>query len=216
MPTRHDPGTHGPGRPTRLGVLLSGGGTTLVNLVERIKTKELDAEVAAVIASNDHCGGIERAEKLGLPCTVFRRKDFSVHGDHATARFSDAVFGRLRDAGVDLAVLAGFLSLLVIPDDFAGRVMNIHPSLLPRFGGRGMHGRHVHEAVLAAGETTSGCTVHLADNTYDTGPVLLRRTCEVRADDTPETLAARVFELEKEAYPEAIRRWAKDRPPSSR
>jgi len=183
----------------RLAVALSGGGTTLVNLHKQVEQGALDAEVVCVVASNDHCKGIERAQSLGLPVRVLLRKRFE--DKHA---FSDAVFKACRDAGADLLILAGFLSLLVIPDDYAGRVLNIHPSLLPKFGGKGMHGHHVHEAVIAAGEIESGCTVHLADNTYDTGPVVLQKSCPVEPGDTPDTLAARVFELECEAYPEAI------------
>jgi folate-dependent phosphoribosylglycinamide formyltransferase PurN len=104
--------------------------------------------------------------------------------------------------------MAGFLQLLRIPDDFAGRVLNIHPALLPAFGGQGMYGRRVHKAVLAAGVKESGCTVHVADNEYDHGPIVLQRTVEVRPDDTPEALADRVFAAECEAYPEAIRLFA--------
>lgn len=186
-------------RPPRLAVLLSGGGTTLLNLHERIADGRLAAEIACVVASNSTCRGIERAKNLGLTVHVLPRKQFD--DKHA---FSDAVFNACRDAKADLVCLAGFLSLLVIPSDYEGKVLNIHPSLLPKFGGKGMHGHHVHQAVLAANETESGCTVQLADNTYDTGPVVLQKTCPVEPNDTPETLAARVFELECEAYPEAI------------
>jgi len=197
-----------PLRKPRLAVLLSGGGTTLKNLQERIDAGSLNARVVCVIASNSSCYGIQRAKDLGLPIHVLARKSYS--DKHA---FSDAVFGTCRDAGADLICLAGFLSLLVIPDDYEGRVINIHPSLLPKFGGQGMHGHHVHEAVLAAGETESGCTVHYADNTYDTGPVILQKTCPVIAGDTADTLAARVFELECEAYPQAIDKvWLKINP----
>lgn len=186
-------------RKPRLAVALSGGGTTLLNLHDRIKQGLLNAEIACVIASNDHCKGIERAEQRSLPVNVLPRKTFS--DKHA---FSDAVFHTCRDAQADLLILAGFLSLLVIPDDFENRVLNIHPSLLPKFGGKGMHGHHVHQAVIDANETTSGCTVHLADNTYDTGPVLLQQTCPVLNSDTADTLADRVFALECDAYPQAI------------
>src|SRR5262249_13978637 len=113
------------------------------------------------------------------------------------------------DAG--LVCMAGFLQLVQIPDDFAGRVMNIHPALIPAFCGKGFHGRHVHEAVLASGVRGSGCTVHFADNEYDHGPIILQRVVPVLDDDTPEGLAARVFEEECEAYPEAIRLFAEDR-----
>lgn len=188
-----------PARPPRLAVAISGGGSTLLNLHQRIQQGTLDATLACVIASNDTCPGIERARGLGVPVHVLPRKQYA--DKHA---FSDAVFQACRDADADLLCLAGFLSLLVIPDDFAGRVLNIHPSLLPKFGGKGMHGQHVHRAVLDAGETEAGCTVHLADNTYDTGPVVLQKTCPVQPGDTSDTLAERVFELECQAYPEAI------------
>ena len=108
-------------------------------------------------------------------------------------------------------MLAGFLSLLKIPDDYLGRVMNIHPALLPKFGGQGMYGHHVHEAVLAAGEQESGCTVHFADNQYDHGPVILQRRCPVKSDDTPDSLADRVMAEEREAYPQAIQMYAEGR-----
>ena len=188
-----------PTRKPRLAVALSGGGTTLINLHQRIEQGALDAEIVCVIASNDHCKGIERSQNLGLSVHVLPRKQFD--DKHA---FSDAVFTACRDANADLLCLAGFLSLLVIPEDFENRVLNIHPSLLPKFGGKGMHGHHVHQAVLEAGEPESGCTVHLADNTYDTGPVLLQKSCPVQPDDTADSLAARVFELECDAYPQAI------------
>ncbi|MEM6258565.1 MAG: phosphoribosylglycinamide formyltransferase [Planctomycetota bacterium] len=190
--------TDAPRRP-RLAIALSGGGTTLVNLSDHIEDGSLDAEIGCVIASNPTCKGIERARQRGLPVHVLPRKNYS--DKHA---FSNELFQLCRGDGADLLCLAGFLSLLVIPDDFAGRVLNIHPSLLPKFGGKGMHGHHVHEAVIAAGETESGCTVHLADNTYDTGPILLQKACHVLPHDTADTLAGRVFELECDAYPQAI------------
>ncbi|MEO0476797.1 MAG: phosphoribosylglycinamide formyltransferase [Planctomycetota bacterium] len=190
-----DPGSNTP----RLAVALSGGGTTLLNLDDRIKAGILDAQIACVIASNDHCNGIERANACGFDVKTLPRKTYP--DKHA---FSDAVFDTCRVVQADLLVLAGFLSLLVIPTDYANRVHNIHPSLLPKFGGKGMHGHHVHQAVLDANETTTGCTVHLADNTYDTGPVLLQKTCPVLPDDSADTLADRVFELECDAYPQAI------------
>ncbi len=186
-------------RTPRLAVALSGGGTTLLNLLDRIEQGALDAEITCVIASNDHCKGIKRAKARGLSVAVLPRKTYS--DKHA---FSNAVFLTCREAQADLLCLAGFLSLLVIPSDFENRVLNIHPSLLPKFGGKGMHGGHVHQAVIEAGETESGCTVHLADNTYDTGPILLQKTCPVLEDDTADTLAQRVFDLECEAYPQAI------------
>jgi phosphoribosylglycinamide formyltransferase-1 len=184
--------------PIRLGVLISGGGTTLVNLAERIRDGRLHAEIPLVIASRE-CTGIARAGELGLACELLVRKAF----DNVT-RYSNALFDRLRTAGVDLVVLAGFLSRIEIPPDFEHRVINIHPALIPAFCGHGMHGRHVHEAVLARGCKVSGCTVHFCDNEYDHGPIILQQCVPVLDDDTPDTLAARVFEAECAAYPAAI------------
>ena len=125
--------------------------------------------------------------------------------------FSRQVFKLVDDAGADLVVLAGWLCLLEIPPKYAGRVMNIHPALLPSFGGKGMFGRRVHEAVIAHGCKVSGCTVHFVDAEYDSGPIIAQRTCPVLDDDTPESLAHRVFEEEKIAYPDAIRLFAQGR-----
>lgn len=190
-------------RPIRLAVLISGGGTTLTNLVARISSGALSAEIPLVIASRTDCGGIQRAADAGLPCEVFQRKSFpDVNG------FSAAIFSRCRDARVDLVICGGFLALLKIPADYSGRVMNIHPSLIPAFCGKGMHGHHVHEAVLSRGVKVSGCTVHFVDDEYDHGPIILQRVVPVEDTDTPESLAARVFAAECDAYPEAIRLFA--------
>jgi phosphoribosylglycinamide formyltransferase-1 len=184
----------------RLGILISGGGTTLQNLAEVIARKELDAKITCIIASNPTCQGIQRAQNFHLPVHVITRNDCGT-----LEAFSERIAHVLRHHSVELALMAGFLSLWQIPDDFAGRVMNIHPALLPKFGGKGMHGHHVHEAVLNAKESHSGCTVHFADNTYDTGPTIIQKKVPVHPTDTPDTLAARVFEQECLAYPEAIR-----------
>jgi formyltetrahydrofolate-dependent phosphoribosylglycinamide formyltransferase len=192
-------------RPIRLGVLISGGGTTLVNLVAEIREGRLPAEIGAVLADRA-CGGIDKAGALGLDCELIARRTFD-----SLEAFSGAVFDRLRKARVDLVVLAGFLARLEIPDDFTNRVMNIHPALIPAFCGHGMHGRHVHAAVLERGCTISGCTVHFCDNEYDHGPIILQQAVPVLFEDTPESLAARVFEAECSAYPEAIRRYAAGR-----
>ena len=189
--------------PVRLAVLISGGGTTLQNFIDRITDGRMKAEIALVISSNPTAGGIERARRAGVPVELIRREDHP-----SVASFSDAIFGRCRAVSADLVTLAGFLKLLKIPPDFVGRVMNIHPALLPAFGGKGMYGHRVHEAVLKAGVQVSGCTVHWVDNQYDHGPIILQRTVPMLDGDTPETLAARVFEQEGEAYPEAIRLFA--------
>lgn len=191
-------------RPVKLAVLLSGGGTTLQNLAETIARGDLDAKIVCVVSSRADAFGVQRAAKLGLPCHVVARK-----GAASVTVFSEEVFRHIRASRADLVCLAGFLSLLEIPADFTGRVINIHPALLPSFGGKGMHGHHVHEAVLKAGSKISGCTVHLADQTYDTGKALVQRCCPVLDNDTPDTLAKRVFEQECLAYPEAIRMFMK-------
>jgi phosphoribosylglycinamide formyltransferase-1 len=185
----------------RLGVLLSGGGTTLQNLLDRGV-----GQVACVVSSKADAFGLERARKAGIPAFVVERKAYPDR-----EAFSAATLARCRETGVELVCMAGYLQLLPIPPDFAGRVMNVHPALLPAFGGKGMHGMHVHRAVLEAGVKVSGCTVHFADNEYDHGPIIAQRAVEVRDDDTPETLQARVFEAECEAYPEAIGLYAAGR-----
>ena len=190
------------GGPLRLGVLLSGGGRTLLNLLDEIEAGRLDAEVAVVIASRD-CKGVERARSAGLDVHVVPYKQMP-----DTETYSARLVELLDAAAVDLVVLAGFLSLWTVPEHYAGRVMNIHPALLPSFGGKGMWGHHVHEAVLKRGCKVSGCTVHFVTNEYDAGPIVVQRTVPVRASDTPDELAARVFEQECIAYPEAIRLFA--------
>ncbi len=186
--------------PTRLAVLISGGGTTMVNLHDAIASGSLDAKITLVLASRRDAKGLDLARKRGLSTEVIHRKQY----DQA-ATFSQHVFHAMREANVDLVCLAGFLSLLHIPPDYAGRVLNIHPSLLPSFGGAGMFGQRVHQAVIDAGCKVSGCTVHLADASYDTGPILVQRTCPVLPDDDAASLGARVFEQECLAYPQAIR-----------
>jgi phosphoribosylglycinamide formyltransferase-1 len=182
-------------------VLISGGGTTLQNFIDRIAAGTFAARIAGVVSSKADALGVERAERAGLPVAVEARGP----------NFADRVWAAVRNFQPDYVCLAGWLHLLPIPADFRGRVLNIHPALLPKYGGKGMYGRHVHEAVLAAGEKESGCTVHFADDTYDTGPIVLQKRVPVLPGDTPETLAARIFAAECEAYPEAIRMLAEGR-----
>ena len=189
-----------PKSPLRLAVLISGGGTTLRNLLAKIGAGELDAKVTLVISSAPEARGLEFAREAGVPAEVFQRKNFATTED-----FSTAIFDRCRAAAADVIVLGGFLKRIVIPPDFHNRVTNIHPALIPAFCGHGFYGHHVHEAVLEYGAKLSGCTVHFADNQYDHGPVILQKAVPVLDDDTPDTLAARVFQAECEAYPEALR-----------
>jgi formyltetrahydrofolate-dependent phosphoribosylglycinamide formyltransferase len=189
-----------PRRPLRLVALISGGGTTLRNLLEKIADGELEAQILRVISSNPSAGGLRFAETAGIPIDVIERRQFSSIED-----FSAAVFDVCRAVSPDLVVMGGYLKLLTIPADFENRVVNIHPALIPAFAGKGFYGHRVHEAVLECGAKLSGCTVHFVDNRYDHGPILLQRSVPVLDDDTPETLAARVFTAECEAYPEALR-----------
>ena len=187
----------------RLAVLLSGGGTTLQNLLDHIALGRLPAQIVLVISSRADAFGLNRAEQAGVATAVVAPKDYATGEE-----FSHRVFDLCRQAQADLVCLAGFLHLLHIPDDFQNRVLNIHPALIPAFCGKGYYGQHVHEAALAYGVKISGCTVHFADNVYDHGPIILQRAVPVLDDDTPDTLAARVFQEECKAYPEAIRLFA--------
>lgn len=187
--------------PLRLAVLLSGSGRTLDNLLDEIAAGRLAARVEVVVSNKPGVRGLAIAERAGVPAHVVPRGDLSL------ADWSRQIFEMCRAAQADLVVMAGFLQLVEIPADFAGRVINIHPALLPAFGGKGFHGMHVHRAVLARGCTVTGCTVHLVDNEYDHGHILLQKTVPVLADDTADSLAARVFAAECVALPETIAEW---------
>jgi phosphoribosylglycinamide formyltransferase 1 len=188
----------------RLAVLISGSGTTLRNLIQRIRDGKLEAQIGLVVSSNAAARGLEFAHEAKIPTLVVEQKKCG-----GADAFRDAIFEPIRQSGADLVVMGGFLKHVLIPDDFASRVINIHPALIPAFCGKGMYGHHVHEAVLTAGARQSGCTVHYVDNEYDHGPIILQRTVPVMDDDTPEALAARVFAAECEALPEAIRKVGK-------
>lgn len=185
-------------------MLVSGGGTTLANLIARIDDGSLNARVRVVVASRPGLGAEQHATRAGIPYHVVPKRD---HPD--VASYSKRVFDLCE--GADLVCCAGWLVLLKIPERWIGRVMNIHPSLLPSFGGRGMYGLHVHRAVIEHGCRVSGCTVHFVDDAYDNGPIILQQTCPVFDSDTPESLAARVFAVECRAYPEAIRLYQQGR-----
>ncbi|MCA9092936.1 MAG: phosphoribosylglycinamide formyltransferase [Planctomycetaceae bacterium] len=190
-------------RPIRLAAFISGGGTTVLNFLEQIKQGKLSAEIPLVVSSRRDCSGVQRMKDAGLRCEIVRPKDFS-----SVEAFSDAAFALCRDVEADLVTLAGFLSLIRVPEDFLNRVMNIHPALIPAFCGKGFYGHHVHEAVVARGVKLSGCTVHFSDNQYDHGPIILQRSVPVLDTDSPDDVAGRVFQEECNAYPEAIRLYA--------
>jgi formyltetrahydrofolate-dependent phosphoribosylglycinamide formyltransferase len=192
--------------PLRLAVLISGGGTTLRNLIQKIAAKKLDAKIELAISSTAKAGGLEIAKAAGIPALVVAPAQFA-----SPEEFSEATFEPCRQAGVHIVAMGGYLKLLRIPSDFENRVTNIHPALIPACCGPGMYGQRVHEAVLESGARISGCTVHFVDNQYDHGPIILQRQVPVLDDDTPQSLAARVFTAECEAYPEALNRIARGR-----
>jgi formyltetrahydrofolate-dependent phosphoribosylglycinamide formyltransferase len=185
--------------PGKLAVLLSGSGTTLQNLIDRIDQGLLDAKISCVISSRSDAYGLDRARIHGIPTAVFVRKHFP-----DTAVFSAAIWDEIRAYKADLVVLAGFMCLLDIPDDFSHRIMNVHPALIPAFCGKGMYGHHVHEAVLEYGVKVTGATVHFVDAQYDHGQIILQEAVPVLDTDTPDTLAERVQAKERELYPRAI------------
>lgn len=180
-----------------IGFLLSGGGRTLENLVEVIEQQSLSARISIVISSRSKAGGVERARRLGIPHQIHRCKD---PGD------SQEIFAALDEFGCQWAFLGGWLKKLKVPQEWLGRVVNIHPSLLPLHGGPGCYGDHVHRRVLDSGDLTTGCTVHFVDDEYDRGPVILQEEVEVLPADTVESLGARVFEAEMRAYPRALQK----------
>ncbi|HMO34958.1 MAG TPA: phosphoribosylglycinamide formyltransferase, partial [Gemmatales bacterium] len=182
--------------PLRLAVLISGSGSTLQNLMDHQKEGKLLAEIVTVVSSRAQVAGLDKARQAGLPAIVIERKGKSLQP------FADEIYKHLRQIQIDLVCLAGFLEFLPIPEDFTNKVINIHPSLIPAFCGKGYYGRHVHEAVIRMGVKISGCTVHFADNEYDHGPIILQKAIPVRDEDTPESLAKRVFAAECDALPE--------------
>ena len=197
-------------RPLRLVVLLSGGGRTLLNLLEAVRAGRLAAEVALVISSRHDAAGIARARAAGLAVEVLRPRDYP-----DPAGFAAAQSRRILRERPDLVIMAGYLVHWPPPPELRGRVLNIHPALLPRHGGRGLYGDRVHAAVLAARERESGCTVHVVDEEYDHGPVVAQAHVPVLPGDSVETLAARVFAAECEALPAGILEVARRTPRSS-
>lgn len=192
----------------RLGVLLSGSGSTLQNIIDRAEAGTLDAQAACVVGSRSGAYGLVRAQNQGIPAVTVARKDY---GKDDVTGFSAAVWQALEAHGAELVVMAGFMCLLDIPAAWHGRVLNVHPALIPAFCGQGMYGHHVHEAVLAYGAKLTGATVHFVDNEYDHGPIIAQGVVPVAEDDTPGTLAERVQALERELYPQAIQLFAEGR-----
>lgn len=190
----------------RVAVLISGGGTTFKNLLDWRQRGELDVEFSLVVSSNPSAAGLEFARQNQIDNCVICRKSFTGGQEH-----SQAVFEPMRRRNVQLVVMGGYLEHLLIPEDFANRVVNIHPSLIPAFCGKGFYGPRVHQAVLDYGAKLSGCTVHFVDNQFDHGPIIAQRACPVLPGDCAATLAARVFELECDLLPRCVRAIAQDK-----
>lgn len=187
----------------QIAVLISGGGTTLKNLIAHIESGKLPVEIAMVVSSNPNAAGIAFANVHNIPVRIAEKSKALTD-----TQYCELVFGPVREAGVDLVVMGGFLKHVLIPDDFTDRVINIHPSLIPAFAGQGFYGLRVHQAVIAKGCRISGCTVHYVDNEFDHGPIIAQRAVEVSENDDAETLQKNVFEVECELLPEVIRQIA--------
>lgn len=186
----------------RIGVLVSGGGSNLQAIIDSIDNGSLEAEIAVVISNKPEVYALERASGRGIPALVIDHRNFA-----ANHEFSAAILKVLLEYRVDLVCLAGFLRILdrILTDAFPNRILNIHPALLPAFGGKGMYGHHVHEAVIASGTKYSGATVHLVTPETDVGPIIRQGIVAIDDTDTPETLAEKVLKIEHRIYPEAIK-----------
>jgi len=188
---------------TRIAVFVSGGGSNLQSIIDSVKSGFIpDASIEIVVSNKADAYGLKRAQDAGIQALFVNQKDFDSRESY-DAKLASVI----KEKGIDLVCLAGYMKILtpVFIDGFAGRIMNIHPSLLPSFGGPGMHGVHVHEAVIAYRAKVSGCTVHFVDKGVDTGPVIIQKTAPVYHTDTPEMLQKRIIELEHKAYPEAVK-----------
>ncbi len=192
----------------RLGILASGRGSNFEAILNRIKQGKLDATIRVVISNKETAGALEIARQNSIPAIFISKKQFPEQ-----EQFDEQLISILNEHLVDFVVLAGYLKMLsaFVVRQFKNRILNIHPALLPSFGGKGMYGIHVHEAVLEYGCKVSGVTVHLVDETYDTGPPVLQRCVPVQDDDTPETLAARILKVEHQIYSDALQLFAQNR-----
>jgi len=192
--------------PLRIAVLLSGNGTSLENLFHHIDSGDLPGEVVLVVSSKPNAFGLERAQRRGVAAVAVSRKQ---HSD--IDAFNDALHEQLDAHDVEFVALLGFLSPFQPRGRYEGRTINVHPALIPAFSGQGFYGKHVYDAVFAAGVKLTGATVHFVDDEYDHGPIILQEAVPVLEDDDHESLAARVTEAERRLVPEAIRLFAEGR-----
>ena len=193
--------------PKKVAALVSGGGSNLQALLDAVDRGEVPAVITLVISNKPGVYALKRAEDCGIPTVVIDHHDFIT-----AEEFSRAILKRLREAEVDLVCLAGFMRILApcIPEAYPNRILNIHPALLPAFGGKGLYGLKVHQAVLASGARYSGATVHIVTAEPDRGPIVCQGIVEVKDDDTPQSLAHRVLQVEHKIYPEALRLLAEE------
>ncbi len=193
----------------RIAILVSGHGrgSNMAAIIDACQRGEVDGQVVLVIGTRREAPALQRAAEKGVPTCVISPRNLSEE------EYAQRLLHALGGAKVDLVCLAGYMRLLPTPvvQSYAGRVMNIHPALLPLFGGKGMYGEHVHRAVLDSGMKVSGCTVHFVDEHYDTGPIIVQRCVPVEEEDTWETLAARVLVQEHQAYVQAVKLFAQGR-----
>ena len=194
--------------PLRVAVLASGTGSNLAALIANVRQGTLSAEIVLVVSNNADAGALRIARENAIPALHLSRKHFD-----SQEALDSAFLAAFREHRVDLIVLAGYMKMLspAIVRAYKHRILNIHPALLPAFGGKGMYGRHVHQAVLDYGCKVTGVTVHLVDEGYDTGPPVLQRAVPVEEGDTPESLAARVLAEEHKLYSEAVQLFAERR-----
>ena len=191
-----------------LAVFASGGGTNFQSMIDAAERGDLPARIALCVSNRPEAGALDRARQHGIPTAVLDPDAFDSKAAHV-----EALRATLAAQQINFVALAGYLRKIpaAIVDRFRGRMTNIHPALLPAFGGRGMYGMNVHRAVIEHGARWSGATVHLVDEHYDTGPIVLQQPVPVYPDDTPDDLAARVLAVEHRIYPEALRLFAEDR-----
>lgn len=185
----------------RISVFASGSGSNFQSIINAVERKEIDAEICGLVTNKEDIKAIERAEKAGIPVAVIKPADYP-----DSDSFSDSLLKQLKQWNPSLIVLAGYLALIPQPviAAYENRIINIHPSLLPKYGGPGYYGRHVHQAVLDAGETRSGCSVHYVTGQYDEGEVIRQTEVPVLPGDTPETLAERILSEEHKLLPDVI------------
>jgi phosphoribosylglycinamide formyltransferase-1 len=191
-----------------LAIFASGRGSNLQALLTTIQRGELPARIRVVVSNNSDAGALEIARRNEIPAVHLSQRHFT-----SEAEYCGRLLGMLEEYKVDFIALAGYMKKLPaeLINRFRNRIVNVHPALLPAFGGKGMYGMHVHEAVIAAGVKISGATVHIVTEEYDAGPIVLQKAVEVLPDDTPQSLAARVLAVEHEIYPHVLKAFAEHR-----